>query len=148
MRVIKDPSSAMGARFTAETVAFMHNASASYAAAWSTWASAEAAGAPNITFFLSTGPIENTTLPLTQAAVAQANNEGLRAVWVDLQATCYAQPYHANGDFCDGCANHPGQFAHRRMFEAALPVVSAAMGWTPLADEEAPAAQWGTYTYY
>ena len=67
----------------------------------------------------------------TQAAVAQAGAEGLRAVWIDVRTACVDANLHApdNADGCDGCATHPGVQGHRGMYAAALPVISQTMGW-------------------
>lgn len=124
MRVIKRAGSPMAQRFTKETLAFMRNASLAY--------SGNGSGpAPNITFFLTSGPMENTTMAATQAAVAAANAEGLRAVWVDMRDACVDADLHApdDTDGCDGCAGHPGVQGHRGMTAAALPVISRVMGW-------------------
>ena len=106
------------ARFTEETVAFMRNVTELYSKR-------------DIVFFLSTGPIENRTAAATEAAVAQAEAEGLAAVWVDMEAACVGSRLHAadDADGCDGCSEHPGLEGHRGMFEAAAPVIAKRMGW-------------------
>lgn len=118
MRVIKTNNSAMAQKFTNETVSFMHSVVTRY-------------NKPDITFFLSTGPMENTTMLATQNAVAKAKAEGLKCVWIDMRTACVGARLHASddSDHCDGCAGHPGIEGHRGMFEAAKPVIAAAMGW-------------------
>ena len=106
-------------RFSAEMVDFMRNATLLYKK-------------PDITFFLSTGPIENTTMKATQSAVLQARAAGLKATWVDLRTACMKARLHAvppQLDQCDGCANHPGVEGHYGMFQAAKPVLASVMGW-------------------
>lgn len=120
MRVIGDPSSSLGAKFTSDTVQFMKNATQLY-------------NKPEIQFFLTTGPMENTTAPLTKQAIENANAQGIRATLIDMSTACVDAVQHAPGDSdgCDGCANHPGIFGHRGMYEAARPVIEKVMGWTP-----------------
>lgn len=117
MRVIKTPDSAMGKQFTAETIAFMKNAVKLYQS--------------NITFFLTTGPMENTTMPLTKAAVEQGTQEGLKVHWIDMRTACVDARLHApdDEDGCDGCAGHPGIEGHYGMYLAAEPVIANVMGW-------------------
>ena len=105
-------------RFAEETVAFMVNATRLYSKA-------------DIQFFLSAGPMENSTMPGTLAAIRQATKQGLKATFVDMRAACASSRLHApdDSDHCDGCAGHPGVEGHRGMYEAAWPVLSRVMGW-------------------
>lgn len=112
------------ARFTNQTVDFMANASLLYGG--------------KIHFFLTSGPMENTTFDATRAAVQQAAAAGLQATLIDMRSACVgAQPLQPpasigkspNADGCDGCAGHPGVEGHRGMFEAARPIIAQAMGW-------------------
>eukprot|EP00040_Diaphanoeca_grandis_P003692 m.25596 g.25596 ORF g.25596 m.25596 type:complete len:411 (-) comp15077_c0_seq1:130-1362(-) len=105
-------------RFTQETVAFMKNATMLY-------------GKPDIQFFLTVGPMENTTITGTEAAVSAAIAEGLNVTMIDMRTACAAARIHGSGDsdWCDGCASHPGVEGHRGMYEAAWPVISKVMGW-------------------
>lgn len=117
MRVIKTPDSAMAKKFTAETISFMKNATKLYQS--------------NITFFLTTGPMENTTMAATKAAVKQGTQEGLKVHWIDMRTACVDARLHApdDGDGCDGCAGHPGIEGHYGMYLAAEPVIANVMGW-------------------
>ena len=85
MRVIKTNNSAAAHQFTNETVAFMHSVAERYQK-------------PDITFFLTSGPMENTTMLATQNAVAQANSEGLKCVWIDMRTACVGARLHAPDD--------------------------------------------------
>jgi len=105
-------------RFVNQTVDFMKNAVTLY-------------GKDDIEFFLTGGPMENVTVPYTQAAVQKGVAEGLKVTFVDMQAACWKGRYHGigNSDWCDGCASHPGIEGHRGMYEAAWPVIKEVMGW-------------------
>lgn len=103
-------------QFTRETVSFMKNATVLY-------------GKPDIQFFLTAGPMENTTYTGTSEAVAQGKAVGLKVTLIDMRSACASARLHANTDLCDGCAGHPGIEGHRGMYEAAWPVIKATMGW-------------------
>lgn len=105
-------------RFAEETVQFMRNATVLY-------------GKPDIQFFLTAGPMENTTITGTREAVKQGVAAGLKVSLVDMTAACAQARLHGAGntDLCDGCAGHPGIEGHRGMFEALWPVVGQVMGW-------------------
>lgn len=105
-------------RFTEETVQFMKNATILYKK-------------PDIQFFLTSGPMENTTYTGTVAAINQAKSAGLKATLIDMRAACASARLHApdDSDQCDGCAGHPGIQGHYEMYEAAWPVIKSTMGW-------------------
>jgi hypothetical protein len=103
-------------QFTKETVEFMKNATVLY-------------NKIDIEFFLTAGPMENTTASGTVAAVAQGKAEGLKVTFVNMSTACAQARQHGNSDDCDGCAGHPGIEGHRGMYEAAWPVVGQVMGW-------------------
>jgi len=100
-------------RFVNDTVDFMRNATRRWRRA-------------DIQFFLSAGPMENATAPLTQQAVARARALNLSATFVDLRGACAAVTGTAA---CDGCASHPGLRGHAAMAELAAPVIARVMGW-------------------
>jgi len=104
------------ARFTAETVQFMKTATVLYSK-------------PDIQFFLTAGPMENTTLSGTTAAVVAGKAAGLKVTFIDMTGACAQARQHGNTDECDGCAGHPGIEGHRGMYEAAWPVIGQVMGW-------------------
>ena len=116
MRVIQRMGDKGAQLFVAETVAFLTNITNRYRSR-------------DIQFFLNAGPMENTTMPLTLSAIAQAKQKGLKATFVDMTTACVSARQHGNSDGCDGCAGHPGVEGHRGMFEAARPVMASVMGW-------------------
>lgn len=114
-RVIKgDPANA--AKFIAEMLAFMNNATVRYAKR-------------DIQFFLNAGPMENATMGETVTIVAEAQAQGMNATFVNMSTSCWVARQHGNADWCDGCAEHPGIQGHYEMFEAALPVMARVMQW-------------------
>eukprot|EP00937_MAST-01D_sp_MAST-1D-sp2_P007966 g7966.t1 len=103
--------------FARTTLAFMQNATQRYARG-------------DIQFFLPTGPMTSASKNGTLQALQLAKAAGLKATWVDMTQACTALPWDAgNPDGCDGCASHPGVEGHRKMFEAAQPVIAQVMGW-------------------
>ena len=120
------------AQFATEMVAFLVNVTTLYQT-------------KDIQFFLSSGPMENTTITGTQSAVAQARALGIKATWIDMRTACVDARIHGAGDsdMCDGCHSHPGVEGHRGMYEAAWPVIEEVMGWTePAAESRGAAPQW------
>jgi len=107
-----------GPLFTNQTVEFMVNATKLYSKS-------------DIEFFLNAGPIENMTLAYTLDAISQAKELGIRATYIDTTDSCVSADDHGsdNPDQCDGCANHPGVEGHKKMYEAALPVIQNVLGW-------------------
>ena len=96
--------------FTAAAVAFMHNITASYAAA---------PPGPAAHFFLAVGPMSPTRpLAAVQAAITQANAEGLTASFLDMTNATL-----------DGCGGHPGPAGQWQMAQHAAPQIKAALGW-------------------
>jgi hypothetical protein len=103
MRVIKSPDSDAAHKFTKGAVAFMQSVSTRYQY-------------PNMAFFLTTGPMENTTMLATQNSVPQGNAAGLNVHWVDMRAAVLlGASLHAPGDsdHCGGCTGHPGIQGHK-----------------------------------
>ena len=98
------------AGFTAAYLALLTNITTYYAGS---------PGVERTTFFLAVGPMEPTRpLNATLAAVAQANDAGMRAVLLDMREGAL-----------DGCLAHPGTAGHRTMALQATPQIAAAMGW-------------------
>ena len=105
------------AAFISEFLTFMHNITLLYQRS-------------DIHFFLNAGPMENVTAPYTAQIVEQALQEGLNTTFINMSTACWdSGGAHDNSDWCDGCANHPGIFGHRKMYEDAMPIMAAAMGW-------------------
>jgi hypothetical protein len=99
------------AKFTAAYVAFVEHLSAAYGDA----------AAKSIRFFATIGPHEKGQSVGILPAVAQLQGLGYKASF--LNATVDSSLYPP------GCGGHPGPSIHRASFEAAQPVIAAAMGW-------------------
>lgn len=103
--------------FVRQLVALMLNATLSYRSS-------------NITFFLPTGPMVNSTMAATLAAVKQGRAIGLNVHWMDMRRTCVGLVHQTHDaaqsfcdvtkscSYCDGCAGHPGVQGH---FNSAYP---------------------------
>lgn len=110
-------SSDLDADFASTTLAFMQNATRRWAR-------------DDIEFFLPTGPMTGASRNGTMQALALAKSAGLKATWIDMTLACTNLPWDAgNPDGCDGCASHPGVEGHKKMFEAAQPVIAQVMRW-------------------
>ena len=60
--------------------------------------------APNLTFFLPTGPMVNTTMDATLLAVEEGRKLGLNVHWVDMRRTCVGLVHQTHDDaesFCE-----------------------------------------------
>jgi hypothetical protein len=94
------------ANFTREYVAFLVNITRWYER-------------PDITFFLANGPVTTDYLSATLAGVADAQQLGLKAHFLQQM-----------GPPKGGCSGHPGVLGHLGMFELAQPAIASVMGWS------------------
>ena len=102
------------AAFTAALVDFFRNITALYAGS-----PPSPSGRTSTAFMAALAPISPVRpVAAVQAAVAQAQGEGMTAAVLDMRNATL-----------DGCGGHPGPYGHMEMAEQAFPQIKALMGW-------------------